>query len=210
MRFPYKANSFKNVQKNFDFLATKLGASSGGGIQPVVSNLFTVSGVSNIALGAVDGENITGVRLTGFGTTALSGGGTGAGIYLRINGVNINAGYLLQRAWKDAVPNFFNDSQGINTAPGQSGLLIGSSGWAVTANAVGFNGTLFTKVINRRHWLGSYFYQDIAVDANKILHTDIVAFWHDLATPVTSLDILLVPNAGTVTFTGRVLMEILP
>lgn len=171
--------------------------------------VITATAVSSISLGAIAGENITGVRISLHGYT--SGGGTW--IRLKPNGLaTIATSTLIQRtAWPVGGPQVAQAIGGSNVNLVTAGLAVCDVAWASggsNSNGVSASGVLFTKVMGfaRRYWSGIYSAQDIAINGSTFLEGTLATLWEDTTTPITSLTLSV--DSGT--FTGRIVLEPLP
>lgn len=178
-------------------------------LQPRVVKVDTPASV--IDLGRVDGENITGVRISGTGYTTGTGGDTL--LRIRPNGLNniISNVDFHRLVFPAGGPLSQDVVAGGNLVAGTVGLIIASTNWTTASNNLMFDGILYTRIVNRdgvsghRHWSGTYDNQDLVSNRNSRIHGECHAIWGDAATPVSSLVLAL--DAGS--FVGRVRMEIL-
>lgn len=162
---------------------------------------------SVIDLGAVAGEDVTGVRISLSGRTVGHGGN--ALVRLRPNGLTgITTSAMFDFVSHGAAPTYTSTSgtsQG-GAPASNNGLAVASTQWVVNSNDLSLDGTFYTRSGKNRHWIGEYIAQDLVTDPNKWLLGHTSAVWHNTATAITGLVLAL--DAGT--FVGRISLEFLP
>lgn len=166
---------------------------------------FTFSAVSSISLGAFDGENITGVRITGH---VITSGGVNTTIRVRPNGLTGISVLALTHAviWNTAVTSTDTAANAGNLV-NANGMMIAGSGWTTNSNGVWFGGELHTRKAQLgRKYIGQYGNHDYVTNVQQHSLATVTSFWNDLSTNITSLTLAI--DAGT--FTGRVSVEVIP
>jgi hypothetical protein len=164
---------------------------------------------SVIDLGAIEGDNITGVRISIAGLVTISPAANTV-MRLRINGspANVSVSRVNHRSYFDGT-NSLDDIQGAASfsAPG---FAVAQTDWAVENCYVWADGMMFTKRLVatnlKRAFIGIYANEDASTNGNRILSGRQHGVWHDISTEITSLSLAL--DAGT--FTGRISAEIAP
>lgn len=205
MKLPYRIKNpddFKNIQKNFDYLGNKLGAPA------TVKSGVSFATVAAVSLGNFEGEKITGVRITG--TVLTAGTGVNPVIRVRCNGLNPMQvmGLNMWEYWNTAAAAFGNDMGGNYANAG--GMPIAQCNHGSTSNAVHFDGVLYTCHLNpvavQPVYLGIYENCDRIVNSQQHLMGTMKSAWNDLATPITSLMVLI----DTGTFSGKIATQVIP
>lgn len=166
---------------------------------------ITVSSASVIDLGAIDGDNITGVRISLSGQTF----GTGGNTYMRVR-PNGAASVLMQNYAHRVLTNgggyTTTDSGLFGGAFSVGNMLLAATDWGTASNQLDAHGTFYTATGHWRTYLGQYANRDAVSDGNLSAAGRVVSTWAEETIPITSLSLTL--DAGT--FTGRVSVEIVP
>lgn len=170
--------------------------------------VFEVSAASTVDLGAFDGENITGVRISLFGVVA---GGTDTTLRLRPNGLSpVSANSVAELVYSGGSSHATVSTLLNGGAVGSvAGVPIAHTHWSVAGTVLAANGTFYTPKLGGsvcRIWEGAYTSRDATTDASNIANGVVSAQWNDVSTSITSLALAL--DAGT--FTGRVSVEVVP
>jgi hypothetical protein len=212
MSLPFKIKD-KGIQGNFDYLAAKIGISGGNVASGIVqAKTYTMNNVSSINLGAIDGDNITGVRISFHGRVVLATSATDF-LCIRPNGLTSITGQYMSQIAYWASPGAANASAWGNDNLPMAGLPVCETDFVSTAgqiNHVSGHGTFLTNRLaasTYRHYIGEFLNNDGSINGSRFLHGRMGARWHDSTTPITSLSFAW-GNGGS--FIGRVVMEILP
>lgn len=174
---------------------------------PRVITTYIPGGTSVIDLGSFDGENITGVRITG--NVTVAGAGTSNPV-LRVR-PNALTGISVLALAHVAIWNTAAASTDLTTYAGNyasaNGMMIAGSGWSTASNGVWFSGVMHTrKAMGMRKYLGQYANHDFVTNPQQHSFATVTSAWNDSTTDVTSLSLAI--DAGT--FSGRVTMETIP
>lgn len=165
---------------------------------------FNVAGGAVVDLGAIDGENITGVRIVVKGVASAAN----AVMRLRPNGsaANIAVGRHVQRLYWDGATQSTDISGGVSSSV--PGFAIGQTDFGVAGSSLWSDVVMHTRTQAgmKRACYGTYGNEDNVANGDRILSGRQFMVWHDVATPITSLSLAM--DAGT--FTGRVTLEVLP
>lgn len=169
-------------------------------------HVLNVSGVSSCVLVPdFDGENCGGVRVTFTGRTA-SGPTT---LWLRPNNLTSMSGQaIIHRAWSDSTA-FATDVAGNLAITTLSGLTVAMTDFGVANSGLHFEGVFLCSRlggVHHRKWLGQYFNTDYDVSSSREVGGAVRVLWADPSTNVSSL--VLTASAGT--FSGRIVVELLP
>jgi hypothetical protein len=173
---------------------------------------FSFANVSSFAIGAVDGNNITGVRLSFIG--AINGAGVGVAaplIRLKPNGAtSIPAQAVASRVYTPT-PSYAATADATygGAFATVAGLGVCQKSWAVNNGDehVSFTGIFFTPIsLGWRQWDGTFTARDLGADGNRGLKGNVFGAWQDNTTTVASLTLAI--DAGT--FSGKLTMEIIP
>ena len=164
--------------------------------------------VSVVDLGAVDGPNITGVRVTGNLKTAGTGGNTV--IRLRPNGLSSISVLAMAHIaiWNTAATSTDLTAYAANFA-NAGGMMVAGHGWASSSNGVKFSGVLYTDRLagaDNRVYLGQYTNHDLITNTQQHSFATVTSQWNDTSTDVTSLALAI--DAGT--FYGKIVVEVVP
>lgn len=176
---------------------------------------FTASGVSSVNLGSFDGDNITGIRISGALRFTFTSTGTVAVFSLRPNGLtSVTRQLVSQRSYWDTV-NATTDLQTGASAAGQDGIAIALSDWVSTSgqrNGIWFDGMFFTRregaSNHYRTYLGKYSNHDYSVNGDRFLQASVSSSWMDVATLLSSLTFAVTSATGT--FDGKICVEVVP
>lgn len=170
--------------------------------------VIVCSAVTSASLGSIDGDNITGVRITVAGM--INGNTASTYLRLRPNGLtSMSMAVMAQRAYFSGTPPATADlayGAGMATA---AGLILATTDWGAnncSIFATHMFGTQVLSSVHRRHMIGQYSNQDIETEPNKYMTGRITSIWNDMTTTVSSLTVVV--DSGT--FTGRIVVETLP
>lgn len=168
--------------------------------------VYTFSGASTLSLGSFDGDNITGIRISAAGLTV--GHTTDTWMRLRPNGSSAySCAHTVHRFYTDSTPSNGHDII-LGGAITTNQIVVAATNWNTNGNYLAFEGTFFTnKLANQtRQYIGRYQNEDYVNSALQRLQGNILGFWYDASTVLSSLSLGL--DAGT--FSGRVSVEVLP
>lgn len=180
-----------------------------------MSRTFTVSGVSSVDLGSFDGDNITGIRISGELRFTFTSTGSVGFFSLRPNGsTSVTRQLLSQRSYWDSA-SLVTDVQGGNSAAGQDGFVIAMTDWVSTSgqrNGIWFDGMFFTRregaSNHYRQYMGRYSNHDYSVNSERTVQASVSSSWVDLTTLLSSLTFAVTNATGT--FDGKICVEVIP
>lgn len=177
-----------------------------GGTTKKFERVLSSATTSTVILPAVDGQNITGVRLTG---QVLTASATSAYLRLRPNGLSS----MVTNAIGDLIyiadtPTYSPTEQGQEFGGGvvsSPGVVVAVQRYGTAINTLVFDGVFFTRTGVYRVYQGDYTAVDGSTDSNRMARGRVSSQWHDATTAITSLTLAL--DFGT--FTGVVTTEII-
>jgi hypothetical protein len=175
-----------------------------------VAQEFTAQ--TSVLLGAFDGNNITGVRVSFVG--AINGAGVGvAAPLVRLkpnNAASIPAQAVASRVYTPT-PSYAATADATygGAFATVAGLTVGQKSWAVNNGDehFSFTGVFFTPTSHGwREWDGTFTARDLGADGNRGLKGSVFSTWQDNTTAVVTLWLSI--DAGSLT--GRVVCEVVP
>jgi hypothetical protein len=164
---------------------------------------FDVTSQNLIDLGPVDGESITGIKLSMHGRVQNAEGV----MRIRPNGAT---SFLLSTL--QSITYFNGESQAIVGRLGSdrvygSGIPIASLDWDVAVNDIAVDGVFLTKMCLARIYQGQFTNIDLSVSGDRMVTGTQASQWYEGSVPIESFVVAL---DGSGLFTGRVTMEMIP
>ena len=177
---------------------------------------FSFSGVPSVDLGTYDGDNITGIRISGALRFTFTSNGIIAVFSLRPNGLtSIPRQATTQRSFWDGTTATTDLTFTGASAAGQDGIFIAASDWVSNSgqlNGIWFDGIFFTKRTagntTHRNYLGHYSNNDYSANNDRNVQGVVSSRWLDVSTALTSLTFAITNAGGTIE--GKICTEVIP